>query len=454
MGSEVVLAITAPGPDEIALLADGATSSRCCHPPSAPDLVESLAQRGITAVALDAVPRISRAQSMDVLSSMANIAGYRAVVEAAHEFGRFFTGQVTAAGKVPPAKVLVAGAGVAGLAPSVPRRASVRSSVPPIRAPRSPTRSRRSAARISRRRRGRRLHRRLREGDECGLRPASSRDLHRAGRRRRHHHHDRAHPRAARRSPDHGIRCRADEARSVIVDMAAGQGGNVEGAVAGERVVTDNGVVILGYTDLASRLAAQALAALRHEPRQPRRAADPREGRPAGDRHRRPWCSARSPSCATARSPGRRPPCRSQRPRDEGCGGAGRGRAAEEDVHRAPRRPDRGRHRRAVRRERVRSGSAPAALHGARAVGRDRLLRDRQGAPRTAHPAHVGDQRHLRRHRGRARCCRSPRRCRSCRCSPRSPCCWRRSTSSEGSRSPDGCSRCSHSGDSAKGGRK
>ncbi|CAM5263262.1 proton-translocating NAD(P)(+) transhydrogenase OS=Streptomyces violarus OX=67380 GN=FHS41_001484 PE=4 SV=1 [Streptomyces violarus] len=65
---------------------------------------------------MDAVPRISRAQSLDVLSSMANIAGYRAVVEAAHAFGRFFTGQVTAAGKVPPAKVLVAGAGVAGLA--------------------------------------------------------------------------------------------------------------------------------------------------------------------------------------------------------------------------------------------------------------------------------------------------------------------------------------------------
>ena len=65
---------------------------------------------------MDAVPRISRAQSMDVLSSMANIAGYRAVVEAAHTFGRFFAGQVTAAGKVPPAKVLVAGAGVAGLA--------------------------------------------------------------------------------------------------------------------------------------------------------------------------------------------------------------------------------------------------------------------------------------------------------------------------------------------------
>jgi NAD(P) transhydrogenase subunit alpha len=81
-----------------------------------PDLVADLSTRPITALAMDAVPRISRAQSLDVLSSMANIAGYRAVVEAAHVFGRFFTGQVTAAGKVPPAKVLVVGAGGAGLA--------------------------------------------------------------------------------------------------------------------------------------------------------------------------------------------------------------------------------------------------------------------------------------------------------------------------------------------------
>ncbi|MBS1905826.1 MAG: NAD(P)(+) transhydrogenase (Re/Si-specific) subunit alpha, partial [Actinobacteria bacterium] len=95
-GSEIVLAITAPAPEQIALLSDGATFIALLSPALRPDLVESLAQRGITALALDAVPRISRAQSMDVLSSMANIAGYRAVVEAAHEFGRFFTGQVTA----------------------------------------------------------------------------------------------------------------------------------------------------------------------------------------------------------------------------------------------------------------------------------------------------------------------------------------------------------------------
>ena len=111
----VVLKVNAPTPAEIDRLADGATIVATLSPALRPDLVESLAVRGITALALDAVPRISRAQSMDVLSSMANVAGYRAVIEAAHEFGRLFTGQVTAAGKVPPARVFVVGAGVAGL---------------------------------------------------------------------------------------------------------------------------------------------------------------------------------------------------------------------------------------------------------------------------------------------------------------------------------------------------
>jgi len=85
-------------------------------PAQNPELLQQLTERGVTAMAMDSIPRISRAQKVDALSSMANIAGYRAVVEAAQHFGRFFTGQITAAGKVPPAKVLVIGAGVAGLA--------------------------------------------------------------------------------------------------------------------------------------------------------------------------------------------------------------------------------------------------------------------------------------------------------------------------------------------------
>ncbi|MSW97980.1 MAG: NAD(P)(+) transhydrogenase (Re/Si-specific) subunit alpha, partial [Actinobacteria bacterium] len=113
---DIVLKVNAPTPGEIGKLTSGTTLISLLSPALRPELLDSLAERDITALALDAVPRISRAQSMDVLSSMANLAGYRAVIESAHEFGRLFTGQVTAAGKVPPAKVLVAGAGVAGLA--------------------------------------------------------------------------------------------------------------------------------------------------------------------------------------------------------------------------------------------------------------------------------------------------------------------------------------------------
>lgn len=102
--------------DEIELLPDGGKLISFIWPAQNKDLMDKLAAKKATVLAMDSVPRISRAQKLDALSSMANIAGYRAVVEAAQHFGRFFTGQITAAGKVPPAKVLVIGAGVAGLA--------------------------------------------------------------------------------------------------------------------------------------------------------------------------------------------------------------------------------------------------------------------------------------------------------------------------------------------------
>ncbi len=259
-GSDVVLRINPPMVEEIGRLADGATLIGMLSPGLRPELVEALAARPITALALDAVPRISRAQSMDVLSSMANIAGYRAVIEAAHEFGRFFTGQVTAAGKVPPAKVLVAGAGVAGLAaigaasslgaivratdprPEVADQvksiggeylkvevAEVMESSDGYAKATSEAYNRRAAELYTEQARdvdiiittalipGRPAPKLLTAEDVAGMKPGS-----------------------------------------VIVDMAAGQGGNVEGSVAGERVVTDNGVVILGYTDLPGRLPAQA----------------------------------------------------------------------------------------------------------------------------------------------------------------------------------------------------
>jgi len=257
--SAVVLKVNPPTDAEIAALSDGATLVALLSPALRPELVEKLAQRRITAVALDAVPRISRAQSMDVLSSMANIAGYRAVVEAANEFGRFFTGQVTAAGKVPPAKVLVAGAGVAGLAAigaasslgaivrATDPRAEVADQVHSVGGTYLPVDVEVAAS-------------------ADGYAKATSADYdRRAAEIYSEQAADvdiiittalipgRAAPRLITASD-----VAAMKPGSVIVDMAAAQGGNVEGSVAGQRVVTDNGVIILGYTDLASRLAAQA----------------------------------------------------------------------------------------------------------------------------------------------------------------------------------------------------
>jgi NAD(P) transhydrogenase subunit alpha len=119
--SDVILKVRPPkehpelGFYGVELLREGQTLISFLYPAQNQELLQELSDHGVTALAMDSVPRISRAQKMDALSSMANIAGYRAVVEAAQHFGRFFTGQITAAGKIPPAKVLVIGAGVAGL---------------------------------------------------------------------------------------------------------------------------------------------------------------------------------------------------------------------------------------------------------------------------------------------------------------------------------------------------
>ena len=114
--ADIIFKVRAPTFDEVALMREGSTLVSFIWPAQNPELLQKLAARKVTVMAMDSVPRISRAQKLDALSSMANIGGYRAVIEAAHHFGRFFTGQITAAGKVPPAKVFVIGAGVAGLA--------------------------------------------------------------------------------------------------------------------------------------------------------------------------------------------------------------------------------------------------------------------------------------------------------------------------------------------------
>ncbi len=114
--ANIILKVRAPQGEEVERLPVGKTIISFIWPAQNEELLNKLASRNTTVLAMDAIPRISRAQKMDALSSMANIAGYRAVIEAANNFGRFFTGQITAAGKVPPAKVMVIGAGVAGLA--------------------------------------------------------------------------------------------------------------------------------------------------------------------------------------------------------------------------------------------------------------------------------------------------------------------------------------------------
>ncbi|MEU3985405.1 Re/Si-specific NAD(P)(+) transhydrogenase subunit alpha [Streptomyces sp. NPDC026672] len=259
--ADVVFRVNGPTVDEAGRLGEGSTLVSLLAPALHPELVDALAARPVTALAMDAVPRISRAQSLDVLSSMANIAGYRAVIEAAHEFGRFFTGQVTAAGKVPPAKVLVAGVGVAGLA-AIGAASSLGAVV-------RATDPRPEVADQVKSLGGEYLEVVVAERQEqsgTGYASATSEA-----------YDARAAEIYSEQAADVDIIVTtalipgrtaprlitaADVAAmkpgSVIVDMAAAQGGNVEGSVADQKIVTDGGVTIIGYTDLAGRLPAQA----------------------------------------------------------------------------------------------------------------------------------------------------------------------------------------------------
>ena len=114
--ADIIYKVNAPTQDEITLMKEGAYLVSFIAPAQNPDILEALRAKSITTLAMEMVPRMTRSQSIDALSSMGNIAGYRAVIEAVHHFGRFLTGQITAAGKMPPAKVMIIGAGVAGLA--------------------------------------------------------------------------------------------------------------------------------------------------------------------------------------------------------------------------------------------------------------------------------------------------------------------------------------------------
>lgn len=259
-GAPIVFHVNAPDATQIALLQPGSVLVSMMAPAQSPELLQALADRGVTALAMEAVPRISRAQSLDVLSSMANIAGYRAVIEAANAFGRFFTGQVTAAGKVPPAKVLVAGAGVAGLAAigtagslgAIVRATDPRPEVADqvksmggeylsIESPEAEVSATGYAKEMGEDYKAREAQLYAEQAKDVDIvittalipgRPA---------------------PRLLTAEMVASMK-----PGSVIVDLAAANGGNVEGSVADEVVVTPNGVTIIGYTDLAGRLPAQA----------------------------------------------------------------------------------------------------------------------------------------------------------------------------------------------------
>ena len=259
---DVVVKVRPPSTTEAGQLRNAQTLISLFYPAQNKDLLELCRQQGATVIAMDMVPRISRAQKMDALSSMANIAGYRAVIEAGNNFGRFFTGQITAAGKVPPAKVLVIGAGVAGLAAigtatslgAITYAFDVRPEVAEqiesmgaqfvyldfeptqdgaatggYAAPSSPEFREKQLARF------RELAPEIDIVITTALIPG-------------------------RPAPKLWLEdmVRAMKPGSVIVDLAAERGGNCDLTVPDQKVVSDNGVTIIGYTDFPSRMAAQA----------------------------------------------------------------------------------------------------------------------------------------------------------------------------------------------------
>lgn len=253
--ADVVTTVNTPPQDRLDALTAGQTLVAMLGPASSPDVVATLAARGVTALALDAVPRISRAQALDVLSTLSNVAGYRAVIEAAEEYGGMFTGQVTAAGKTAPANVFVIGAGVAGLA-AIGAAASLGAQVrafdvrpevgeqiasmggQPVRAEAAQQQVSADGYAAA-----------LTEEQELLTRRMYAEETARA---------DvvvtTALVRGQAPTTITAAMVAAMRPGSVVVDLAASGGGNCELTVPGERVVTENGVVILGYTDLTSRM--------------------------------------------------------------------------------------------------------------------------------------------------------------------------------------------------------
>ena len=259
-GSDIVFKVRAPTVEEVALMHEGQTLIGFLWPAQNPDLMQQLAAKKVTALSIDALPRtLSRAQKMDALTSMAGVSGYRAVVEAAGAFGRFFNGQITAAGKVPPAKVFIAGAGVAGLA-AIGAAASLGAIV---RA--NDTRAEVADQVVSLGGEFVKVNYEEEGSGGGGYAKVMSEGFQAAQREM-----------YAQQTKECDIiittalipgkpapklitaeMVRNMKPGSVIVDMAAEQGGNCELTEPGKAVVK-HGVTIVGYTDLASRMARQS----------------------------------------------------------------------------------------------------------------------------------------------------------------------------------------------------
>ncbi|MDH5177384.1 MAG: Re/Si-specific NAD(P)(+) transhydrogenase subunit alpha, partial [Gammaproteobacteria bacterium] len=259
-GADIVFRVRPPTLDEVAQMRRGTTLIGFVWPAQNPDLMQAMAARNLTVLAIDSLPRqLSRAQKMDALTSMASISGYRAVIEAANAFDRFLNGQITAAGKIPPAKVFIAGAGVAGLA-AIGTAANLGAIV---RA--NDTRAEVADQVVSLGGEFVKVDYEEEGSGGGGYAKVMSEGFQQAQREM-----------YAQQAKDADIiittalipgkpapklitaaMVQSMRPGSVIVDMAAEQGGNCELTVPGEMVVR-HGVKIIGYTDLASRLAKQS----------------------------------------------------------------------------------------------------------------------------------------------------------------------------------------------------
>jgi H+-translocating NAD(P) transhydrogenase subunit alpha len=258
--ADIVFKVRAPEPSEVALMKAGQTLISFIWPAQNPELMKNLAAKKVTVLAMDAVPRLlSRAQKMDALTSMAGISGYRAVIEAANAFGRYFNGQITAAGKIPPAKVFIAGAGVAGLAAigtSVGLGAVVRANDTRAEVADQVKSMGAEFVKVDYEEEG---------SGGGGYAKVMSEGFQKAQREM-----------YAKQAQDVDIiittalipgkpaprlitaeMVRTMKPGSVIVDMAAERGGNCE-LTETDKAVVKHGVTIIGYTDLPSRLAKQA----------------------------------------------------------------------------------------------------------------------------------------------------------------------------------------------------